>query len=540
MDKILVFGHKKPDTDSVCGAISLAYLKKQMGLNAEARILSELSPETIFALNKFNVSEPRYLNDVKIQLKDVKYKKNYFVNEKDSIYSTYNYLTKRSVTGIPLVDDNKKFKGYVSLKEIASNLVYSDSNYLNTTYDNIVETLNGKSLCKFDDVIEGNAIAAALKHQEFISTIKIDKSTILIVGNREHVINYALESGAKLIIIINNHELDEGQIKLAYKNKVNVIVTPYDTFKTSRILTLANPISNIKRSSSAICFDPNDYLSDFLEVSNRLKHTNYPIVNKKGVCEGILRVIDTHDYTKKKVILVDHNEPTQSVDGLDEAELLEIVDHHNIGDISTMLPINFRNMAVGSVNTIIYTLYEEQAIKIPKDIAGLMLSGILSDTLLLASPTTTELDRKVATILAKKARVNLKEYGMELLESGVSIDGLSISDVIYRDFKNYVINDNKFAVGQVFTTNFNNYLPNINDYVKELDLICDRNDYKLACLFVTDILSNNSYVLFNTKGSTYVTAAFKVTDAIEGMMLKGVISRKKQMIPPIMEVLEKA
>lgn len=539
MEKVLVFGHRKPDTDSVCGAISLSYLKRQMGVNAEARVLSEINLESKYALKKFNIPEPKYLNDVKIQLRDVKYKKNYFINEKTSIFAAYNYLTNKGITGIPLVDDKKTFKGYVSLKEIAQELIVSGSNYLNTTLDAIAETLNASSVYKFDDEIEGNVMAVALPYQLFIDTIHLDTNSIIIVGNRERIINYSLQSKIKLMIIINDHDLTKEQMALAKKNKVNVIVTPYDTFKTSRVITLANPIKSIRRSSTATCFAPKDYLSDFLDVSNKLKHTNYPIVNGKGLCEGMLRVIDTSEYSKKKVILVDHNEPAQSVDGLDEANILEVVDHHNIGGINTFIPINFRNMAVGSVNTIIYTMFEEQGIKIPQNIAGIMLSGIISDTLLLKSPTTTELDVKIAEKLAKIAKVNLDKYGMELLASGVSIKGMSVNDVIYKDFKSYVINDNKFAIGQVFTTNFSDYVGDLDKYREELDRIALNNNYKLVCLFVTDIITNNSYLLYNNESKWYLMDAYNLSELEQGTILKGIISRKKQMVPPIMEVLEK-
>lgn len=539
MDKILIFGHKNPDTDSVCGTISLAYLKKQMGLNVEPRILSEINAETAFALKKFKVVVPKYLNDVKLQLKDVKYKKSFYIYENTSIFASYNYLTDKAITGIPLVDDKKHFVGYVSLKEIASDLVMNDSNVLDTSFDAIKETLNASKTYKFNEHITGNVMAVTLPYRLFMDTVPVDENSILIVGNSEHIINYAIKKKVKMLIIITNHSLTKEQIALAKKNKVNIIITPYDTFKTSRIILMANPIKSIRRNTSAICFDPNDYLSDFLDVSNKLKHTNYPIVNSKGICEGMLRVIDTHEYNKKKVILVDHNEQAQSVDGLDEAQILEIVDHHNIGDINTFTPINFRNMAVGSVNTIIYNLYDEQGVKIPKEIAGLMLSGIISDTLLLASPTTTDLDKEVAKKLAKLAKVDLKKYGLELLSSGVSIEGMSITDVIYKDFKSYNINENKFAVGQVFTTDFKDYEKDLPEYIDELNNIAKSNDYKIAALFVTDIINNNSYLIYNDKAKDYLTESFNIIDIKEGILIKGVISRKKQIVPPIMSVLEK-
>ncbi len=538
MEKVYIFGHKKPDTDSVAGAISFAYLKRKLGVNAEARILSEVNKETIFALNRFGFDVPKYLNDVKVELKDIKYNKNYYANQNDSIFSVYNTFNEHGITGIPLVDDHKKFVGYVSLKELANELIKGDTNEINAKFMDIVDVLNTSSYYKFDDFISGNVLAVALPFAQFSDFINIYEDTILICG-RDSIIEDAVKHKARLIIVVANKELTKEEIDLIRFNKVNVIVTPYDTFKTSRLITLANPIKTIKRSSSAVCFGPNDYLTDFVEISNKLKHTNYPIVNSKGYCDGMLRLIDTNLITRKKVILVDHNEPSQSADGLNEADILEIVDHHNIGKISTLLPINFRNMSVGSVNTIIYTLYKENNIEIPSDIAGLMLSGIISDTLLLASPTTTELDKQVAKDLANIAEVDLYKYGKELLKSGVSNDGLTINEIVYKDFKSYVTGEIKFGIGQVFTTDFKEYSDRLNEYVDELNHIADNNDYKVACLFVTDILENNSYLLFNDGAKEYLNDAYELSDIKEGEKLMGVISRKKQMVPPIMGVLEK-
>lgn len=538
MEKVYIFGHKKPDTDSVAGAISFAYLKRKLGINAEARILSEVNKETIYALNRFGFEVPKYLNDVKVELKDIKYNKNYYANQNDSIFNVYNTFNEHGITGIPLVDDHKKFVGYVSLKELANELIKGDTNEINAKFMDIVDVLNASSYYKFDDFISGNVLAVALPFAQFSDFINIYEDTILICG-RDSIIEDAVKHKARLIIVVANKELTKEEIDLIRFNKVNVIVTPYDTFKTSRLITLANPIKTIKRSSSAVCFGPNDYLTDFVEISNKLKHTNYPIVNSKGYCDGMLRLIDTNLITRKKVILVDHNEPSQSADGLNEADILEIVDHHNIGKISTLLPINFRNMSVGSVNTIIYKLYKENNIEIPSDIAGLMLSGIISDTLLLASPTTTELDRTVAKDLANIAEVDLYKYGKELLKSGVSNDGLTINEIVYKDFKSYVTGEVKFGIGQVFTTDFKEYSDRLNEYVDELNHIADNNDYKVACLFVTDILENNSYLLFNDGAKEYLNDAYELSDIKEGEKLMGVISRKKQMVPPIMGVLEK-
>lgn len=538
MDKVFVFGHKKPDTDSVCGAISFAYLKRMLGVNAEARVLSEVNRETLFALGKFGVRVPKYLNDVKVELKDISYNKNFYVNKETSIFDVYNYFNREGITGLPLVDNEKKFVGYVSLKELANELVRGDTNYLLARFDDIVSVLNSRVYYKFNDKVTGNVLAVALPYTEFSEVAKLYEDAVVICG-RDSIIEHAIKNKVKLVIVVANKKLSDDEIKLINEYGVNVIVTPYDTFKTSRLITLANPINMIKRSTSAVCFNPSDYLTDFVEISNKLKHTNYPIVNSKGICEGMLRLIDSNKISKKKVILVDHNEPSQSVDGLSEADILEIVDHHNIGKISTLFPINFRNMNVGSVNTIIYTLYKENNVDIPRDIAGLMLSGIISDTLLLASPTTTRLDRDVADVLAGIAEVNLYDYGKELLGSGVSNEGLSINEIIYKDFKSYIVGEVKFGIGQVFTTDFKEYSDRIDEYVDELNHIADNNDYKVVCLFVTDILQNNSYLIFNSSGYDYVRDAYELSDIKEGELLLGVISRKKQMVPPIMGVLER-
>ena len=539
MDKIYVIGHKKPDTDAVCGSIALSYLKNQMGLNTEPRILSEINSETLFVLKKFNLPIPKYLNDVKVQLKDVKYKKNFYINQNESIFKTYNYISKKEITGIPIINDKKKFLGYVSLKEIARELIVSSSNRINTSFDNISSTLSASKVYKYDDLIVGNAISISIPYRILVETIKLDNESIIIGCNRNVVLNHALKSKVKLIILINNKDLTEDEKKLAKENKVNVIVTPYDTFKVTKIIGLSNPIKTIQRATTAVCFEPNDFLTDFIETSNKFKHTNYPIVNSRGICEGMLRVIDTNEITKKNLILVDHNEPNQSVDGLNEANILEIVDHHNIGNISTSTPINFRNMTVGSVNTVIYYLFMEQILKIPYNIAGIMLSGILSDTLLFASPTTTIHDKIVAETLAKITKIDINTYGIELLKSGVSIKGMRVLDVINKDFKTYIAGENKIGVAQVFTTSFDEYKSKISEYVNELNNMSELGNYKIVCLFVTDILNNNSYLLYNESAKKYLEEAYSIDNITEGHLFKGIVSRKKQMVPLMIDVIEK-
>lgn len=539
MKKIAIFGHKNPDTDSVCGAISLSYLKNQLGFNTEPRILGEINNETKFALDYFNVKTPNLLEDVKVKIKDITYHKDYFIKEDSSIFDTYHSMNDKNITGIPLVDNNKKFVGYVSLKEIARAMIDHTTNYLDTTFDNIVSTLNSLNYVRVDDEIKGNIVAATFDDNTFINEIKLDNNSIVIVGDRQSIIDYAIENKVKLIILIGNQELNPEQLLVAKANNINIVCTPYSSFETSRLLGLTNKINTIKRNENCICLDVDDYMTDFIEISNKTKHTNYPIVNKKGVCYGLLRLIDTSEYNKYKVILVDHNESKQSVDGLEEAEILEVVDHHNISDINTNKPINFRNMAVGSVNTIIYYLYKENNVTIPNDIAGLMLSGILSDTVLLNSPTTTYHDKFVVNELSKQNHLDYNDYGMKLLKSGMDLTGFSVEDIIYRDYKTYNANGYKFSIGQILTVDFSDIEEKKEEYIKELNEISIRNGYKVSALFVTNILDKSSYVLYNDSAEYIMKEAYGLNNMYQGIILDGVLSRKKQMVPNIMDIIER-
>ncbi len=538
MDKIYVFGHKNPDADSVCASITLSNLKNELGMNTEPRILSPINKETEYILNRFNIEVPAYLNDVRVQIKDVNYHKNFIINENKTIFEAFKMMNESAITGLPLVDDESYFKGYVSLKEVASDMIYNENLHIETSFDNLTSILEATDYLKFDENISGYAHAATFDDETFINDIRIDKESIVIVGDRETIIKYAIESKVKLIIMVKGKKLNEEQLNMAKNNKINVIMTNKSSFKIARVLCLANPIKSIKRGIDTITFTVDDYLTDFNEETNRLKHTNYPILNSRGKCLGMLRTIDAHEVNRKKVILVDHNMRAQSVDGLEEAEILEITDHHNIGDIVTSSPINFRNMSVGASNTIIYYLYRENNVKITKTMASLMLSGIISDTLLLQSPTTTEKDRIVANELARISGLDLNKYGLELLSSGVKIDGLTANEIVFKDFKVYKVGNYNMAIAQVFTTDFKIFEPRVDELVEELNRVAKNHDYKSCVLFVTNFLTNNSYLLFSDNSKKILEIAYGFDDVKNGDFLKGVVSRKKQMVPYIMDAIE--
>lgn len=532
-----IFGHKNPDTDSICAAISLSYLKNKLGLRSIPMTLGNINPETMYALDYFNIDYPQHLNDVKLQIKDVNYHKNCFIDKNVSVKDAFDYMSKYSITGVPVVSEKNKYYGYVSLKEIARELIAGNYKKLNTSYGNILKILNGNKILKFDKEIKGNVIAATYAKETFIHDVEIDENSILIVGDRKEIIRYAINSKVKLIILVSNNILIEELKEIAVNNKINVISTPYSAYEVGKLMSFSNYIKNIIRKGEIATFNEVDYLSEFLSVSKKLKHTNYPILNNKGECVGVLTLTDTNNVNKKKVILVDHNNYSQSVDGLDEADILEVIDHHNIGDIVTKKPINFRNARVGSVNTIIYNMYIENGIRIPKNMAGIMLSAIISDTLLLTSPTTTQLDKQAINNLSKIAKVDVQNYGVTLLKQGMSINGLTNKEILYKDFKSYKVDENLIGIGQVLTSDYD--LIDKDNMVSYLNEEAKNNNYVVLALFVTDIFNNISHCLYNESSEDIIKKSFDLKEIYEGVELKNTLSRKVQIAPYIMDVIEK-
>ena len=533
-----IFGHQKPDTDSICASISLSYLKNKLGFKTEPRTLGELNKETKYVLKYFNLKQPKYLNDVKLQIKDIEYKKNCYLNIKQSINEAFNYMNENELTGLPVVDDNKKLYGLVTLKELARELIQGNFIKLRTSYDNLLKTLQAKELLRFENEIEGNVMTGAFRSSTFIQNIKVTNNDILIIGDRNNILEYAIKCQVKMIILVGDGEISEHNLELARNNKVNVIVTAFDTYHTTKLISLSNFVENVCFISPT-CINDTDYYTEFKEIAIKTKHTNYPVVNQKGECLGLLPITLSSLKHPKQVILVDHNEKEQSVDGLDEATIIEVVDHHKLGTVATNLPINFRNMAVGSSNTIIYNLFKENDVVIPVNIAGAMLSGILSDTLILKSPTTTKLDIEAVTELANIAMVNYQEYGLAMFKAGSSLEGIDKEDIIYQDFKNFNYNNDKIGVGQVFTTDIDYILNDKDEYVNLLNKIAFTQNYKIVLLFITDIIKNGSYILYNETASEILKESYQLERIKEGHYLKNLVSRKKQMIPPILEILEK-
>lgn len=538
MSKTFIFGHKKPDTDSVMSAIGLSYLKNKLGDNTVPKVLGDVNKETQYALNYFGLKTPEYLNDVKLQLKDIDYHKSFFIKETDSIYNGYQKMIEGGLTGLPVVDEKNHLTSLITIKDLTHVVVNENSDDIYTSYDNLLHVLKGEEILRIDNEIVGRILVAAYRSTTFMQNVKLKKDMILIVGDRHSIIEYAVESGVKLIILSGDSEIKDVHIEIAKRNGVNIIRTPYTTYHITRLVSLTNYIKTMVKCFNPTKFENTEFVANVIDINNRLKHTNYPIVDRRNKCLGVLKITDLSEKHPKKVILVDHNEKLQSVEGLEEAEILEIIDHHNLGSITTTSPINFRNMAVGSTCTIVYTLYKERKVEIPASIAGALLSGVLSDTLILKSPTATVKDVEAVNELSAIANVDYKKYGMNLLKAGTSLVGMSKEDVLYNDFKIYTVEDKNFAIGQFFTMNFEEIERDINEYIHVLDEVAEGNGYNLVALFVTDIIKNGSYVIFNTKGRDIIELAYSINNIPQGHFISGCVSRKKHVVPVIMPIFE--
>ena len=538
---IYVFGHKNPDTDSVCGAIALAYLKNALGYSTIPAVLGDINAETKFALNYFKVPEPTHLNDVKLQIKDVDYHKNSYIDKNSTIKDAFDYMNKHTLTGIPVVENKNKFYGYISLKEIAYEAINGDFHKIETSYGNLLSLLKGTKVLKYDKEITGTVLAATYAHETFLENVKLDNSRILIIGDRNKIIEYAIDSKVKLIILIAGSNITERLLEKAKKNRINIIKTNLTSYEVGKLISLSNYVKNFMRSkeSDPVVFNEIDYLSEFLDKARNLKHTNYPIVNSKNECCGVLTLTDTNRVNRKQVILVDHNNTSQSVDGLEEAEILEIIDHHNIGDIVTKKPINFRNSLCGCGSTIIYEMFKENDVRIPVHIAGLLASAIISDTLLLTSPTTTNRDAVALKALCKIARIDQNTYGNEFLRHAMGIRGLKNEELLYRDFKSYKVNNISFGIGQLLIPDYKSIKRKINNIVSFLNEEAENQNYKLLALFVTDIFESKSYCIYNQSAEEIIKNAFHLDEIHEGVMLDGVLSRKIQIVPYLMDAFNK-
>ena len=529
---ILVFGHKNPDTDSVASAIALSHLLNQRKLDTVPCVLGNIPRETQFVLDKFQIPAPKFVPDVKIQVKDLQYDFAKGLSPDKSILHTYNTMKSEDLETVGIVDTNNQLLGIISMKDIAKGVIDGNLYHLETSLDNLLRDLNGQVLTMSREHINGKLMVLAF----YFKTIQglLSEEDIIITGDRYDIIEYAISCKVQLIIVTGGNKLPGKYLGMAKENNVTIISVPMDTYTISKNIHMCNYSSSIMRTNNLIRFNEFEYLEDVKEELSHSHFRNYPIVDSRNNFLGFINRKHIMNPSKKQVILVDHNEYGQSADGLHEAEIVAIVDHHKIGDISTSMPINFRNTPVGSTCTIVYLMYQEYGIEIPYSIAGILISGILSDTLLLKSPTTTNVDKKAVDSLNEILKLDVNEYGMDMFKFGTSLEGQSIDEVFQKDFKEFQLDTFKTGISQVFTLDIDSIFNNKEDYLDYIRDIHKKMKNDITLLLITDILNEGSYILYQCKHNSIIPSAFDIPNE-QGAFAKGIVSRKKQVIPKLLD-----
>lgn len=533
-DMTMVFGHKNPDTDSVTSAIALSHLRTQLGKKSKPFVLGEIPKESQYVLDYFKVSSPALIEDVKIQMKDLNYDEIVPLKPEQSILMAYHHMNANKIRTLPIVDDAQKLLGIVTMKDIAMNAVNGDSRTLDTTFENLKNDLNGEIIHYANPSVKGTVVITAFHKDTIIENEVFNNKTVVITGDRFEIINYAIERNVQLIIITGGQNIPQVLKERAAVSRVNILVTPFDTYDTSKIINQTNFISTIMKSKRLTKFKESAYMDNCKEIVQTSKHSKFPIVSDDGRYLGIIGRTHFLNPSKKKVVLVDHNEYGQSADGLQQAEILEIIDHHKLGDICTTLPISFRNMPVGSTNTIVYQMYKETGVAMPREIAGLMMAGIISDTLYLKSPTTTDLDSDAVQALSAHTGISTEAFAMEMFKNGTSLEGKTVPEVFHNDFKLFSVDGYTIGISQVFTLNYEEILQDKDRYIDYIQSYHKQKEHFITLMLVTDIIKEGSYMLYATDHTLILSHAFK-TKMTQGVFIDNCVSRKKQVIPRVIE-----
>lgn len=545
MDKlVLVTGHKNPDTDSICSVIAYSELKKKLGMNASPRRLGDINRETEFVLKHFEVEVPEYLPTVKAQVSDLNMDMIIPVSPDISIKTAWNLMKKNNIKTIPVVDEYERLLGVVTLSDITNKYMDAlDNNTIastKTSLRNIVETLNAKLICGSQEAFNtsGKVVVAATNSEDLESFI--EQGDIVITGNQEDLQYKSIECGANCLIISCGGVPSQQVKEAACSKNIVVMTTPIDTFTTARLINQSIPVGAIMTDKDLIKFNIDDFIDDIKDTMLKTRYRSYPVVDDNNRIKGFISRYHLISQRRKKVILLDHNEKSQTVNGLEEAEILEIIDHHRLGDIQTANPIYIKNEPVGSTSTIVANMYFDMGIRPSKSIAGILCSAILSDTIKFQSPTSTYTDRITVEKLAEIAGINdIDEYANLMFKEGSSLQGKTPKDIFYQDFKDYTFGKYKIGIGQVNTLDREKVNEVRQALIDLMGQLCTDNGYSLLMLLVTDILNQASEVLFVGEQKDLIAKAFNVNLGENSVFLPGVVSRKKQVIPFISVAVDK-
>ena len=543
-EEIHVIGHINPDTDSVCSAIAYAAFKRQMtGKNYTAKRAGQINSETRFVLQKFGVPEPEYLSDVRTQVFDIDVVQVPGVGSDISLKRAWEIMKEGGLATLPVVCKNGQLEGLITIEDIAKSYmdVY-DSCIIakaETPFRNLIETLEGEMIAGDpDEIIQSGKCLIAAANPDLMENY-IEKDDIVILGNRYESQLCAIEMGAKCIIVCDGSLVSFTIKKLAESKGCFIIKTPYDTYTATRLVNQSMPIRYFMKQKALITFQRNDYVDDIRETMAKKRYRDFPIMDLNGSYYGMISRRSLLGARKKRLVLVDHNEVTQAVDGLDEAEVLEVIDHHRIGSLETMNPVYFRNQPLGCTATIIYQMYREQELEISREIAGLLCSAILSDTLIFRSPTCTETDKKAAYALAQIAGIEPESYAAEMFAAGSNLSAKTPEEIFYQDFKKFVVNDVSFGVGQINSMTQKDLEDVRERMIPYMAKALTAHSIPMLLFMLTDILQGTTELLCAGNGAKELALeAFHLKDDTDQIILENTVSRKKQLIPALMQAIQ--
>lgn len=535
---IIVIGHRHPDTDSICSAICYAALKRQLtGREYVAARSGNLKAETQYVLDRFKVDSPLLVKDVRSRVSDMLGGEAPITVSPDTPIREVGILARnKSTKSLPVVDEHMRLLGIITLGDIAQRYLSLDElenlERLNFTIGGILRTMGGRFLVPAnpETPMRGKALIAAMNVDTMVQ--HIEPGDVVLVGDRENAHLAALEAGVACLVITGGFAITARVSKLARSLGVAVLSVPQDTFSTARLLGLSAPLSTLMHTGM-ITFNPDDFVDDARKVMLETRFRNYPVVDEENKLLGIISRYHLLALQRKKLILVDHNEKSQAVPGLEQAQVLEVIDHHRLGDVQTGEPIYFRCEPVGCTSTIIAGLYEENEVEITPVMAGLMASAILSDTVLFKSPTCTPRDRRMAEKLGAIAGIDLMEFGTEMFTAGSSLEGRSAEEIIYQDFKEFHFGEMVFAISQVETMDAIGAAQRQNQLLEEMETIREQKGLNMVLLMLTDIIKESTALLVAGKEVDIVEKVFRVRVEHGVAKLPGVISRKKQVVPPL-------
>lgn len=541
--KVYVVGHKNPDTDSICSAIAYAALKTKItGIHHEPRRAGQLNEETQYVLERFGIKVPRLLSDLREQIKDVELKEVEGLKSSVSIRTAWEKMQESNIHTLPVTRDGK-LEGVITIGDIAKTYmeVY-DSTILSkarTQYRNIARAVDGEVLTgnEHSYLLKGKVVIAA--SSRILMSDFINKDDLVIMGDRKDAQQCAIDVASSCMVVCQNAPISDHILKQAEEKQIVIIRTPHDTFTAAQHINQSIPVKYFMTKSNLVTFKLRDYVDDVKDVMARKRFRDFPIVDNKGKFLGLISRRRLLNVRKKQVILVDHNEKNQAVEGVEEAEVLEIIDHHRLSSIQTMAPVFFRNQPVGCTATIVYQMYQEAGVAPDPVNAALLCAAIISDTLMFRSPTCTPLDETTARTLAQIAGVDVEELAREMFNAGSNLKGKSAEEICFLDFKQFTVNDTVFGVGQVNSMSA--------DELKEIRRIVGphlekaRTAHGLNMIFfmLTNIITESSELLCcGPEAREKILSAYDLPEDTETIMLRGVVSRKKQLVPTLVGALQ--